>query len=119
MTNDKPVNSLEHLVPATKEDARAIIHKSPNKSCKLDSLPTWLLKDCLDKLLPLITNIVNSSMTADSVSKDFKSARIRSLLKKSGLDQKLLKELQARFKPTLHIEDSREGLRQKSGTPFN
>ena len=50
-----------------------------------------MLKDCLDELLPLITDIVNTSMKAGSVPKDFKSARIIPLLKKSGLDPNLLK----------------------------
>ena len=85
------MNRLDHLVPATEEEVRAIIQKSPNKSCELDHLPTRLLKGSLDELLSLITDIVNASMAAGSVPKDFKSARIRPLLKKSGLDQNLLK----------------------------
>ena len=91
LSDDQLVNCLDHLEPATEEEVREIIRKSPNKSCELDPLPTWLLKECLDELLPLITNIVNSSMKSGSVPKDFKSARIRPLLKKSGLDQDLLK----------------------------
>ena len=91
LSDDQLVNCLDHLEPATEEEVREIIRKSPNKSCELDPLPTWLLKECLDELLPLITNIVNSSMKSGSVPKDFKSARIRPLLKKSGLDQNLLK----------------------------
>ena len=79
------------MIPASEEEVREIIQKSPNKSCELDPIPTWLLKDCLDELLPLITDIVNTSMKAGSVPKDFKSARIRPLLKKSGLDPNLLK----------------------------
>jgi hypothetical protein len=79
------------LVPATEEEVRAIIQKFPNKSCELDPLPTWLLNECLDELLPLITDIVNASMTAGSVPRDFMSAWIRPLLKKSDLDQNLLK----------------------------
>ena len=91
MNNDQLLNRLDHLVSATEEEVREIIQKSPNKSCELDPLPTWLLKECLDELLPLITDIVNASMTAGSVPKDFKSALVRPLLKKSGLDQNLLK----------------------------
>jgi hypothetical protein len=29
-----------------------IIRNPPNKSCELDSIPTWLMKDCLNALLP-------------------------------------------------------------------
>ena len=91
LTDDQIVNCLDHLEPATEKEVREIILKSGNKSCELDPLPTWLLKECLDELLPLITGIVNSSLKSGSVPKEFKSARIRPLLKKSGLDQNLLK----------------------------
>ena len=30
---------------------------SPNKSCEIDPMPTWLLKLCLDELLPIFTKI--------------------------------------------------------------
>ena len=34
----------------------------PVKSCELDPLPTWLLKECKTELVPLITDIVNMSL---------------------------------------------------------
>ena len=43
------------LEPATEEEMRRIFMKSPNKSCELDHIPTWLLKCCLTELLPLNT----------------------------------------------------------------
>ena len=49
-------------MPASEEEVGAIINKSPNTSCELDPVPIWLLKQCLDELLPLVTNIINSSM---------------------------------------------------------
>ena len=36
----------------SEEDVRKIILDSPTKSCLLDAFPTWLLKNCLDSLLP-------------------------------------------------------------------
>jgi len=48
--------------PTSEIELKEIIIKSPNKSCDLDPLPTWLLKKCVDQLLPLITAIVNRSM---------------------------------------------------------
>ncbi len=38
---------------------KKLILKSPTKSCILDPIPAWLLKDCMNKLCPLITNIIN------------------------------------------------------------
>jgi len=82
---------LVAFVPASQEEVRAIIEKSPDKSCELDPVPTWLLKQCLDELLPLVTNIINTSMEESYVPKDFKCAHIRPLLKKPGLDPDTLK----------------------------
>ena len=73
------------------EEVRNVIRKAPEKSCELDPIPTWLLKQCLDELIPLVTAIVNRSMETGSVPLCYKSARIRPLLKKSGLDQETLK----------------------------
>ena len=53
---------LEMFRPTSEVEVKEIIIKSPNKSCDLDPLPTWLLKKCVDQLLPLITAIVNRSM---------------------------------------------------------
>lgn len=64
---------------------------APNKSCDLDPLPTWLLKACIDELVPIITRIINASLSSGSVPTPFKSAVIRPLLKKPGLDSAALK----------------------------
>ncbi len=48
--------------PATADKIRRIIAQSPSTSCDLDPLPTWLLKDCLEELLPIIVQIVNRSL---------------------------------------------------------
>ena len=65
--------------------------KSPDKSCELDPLPTWLLKECIDELLPLVTSIINASLETCYVPQDFKGALIRPLLKKTSLDPDILK----------------------------
>ena len=86
-TNSRLLNFL----PASQEEVRKIIQSSPNKSCELDPIPTWLLKSCLDKLLPVITNIINESFSSCHVPTEFKSAVIRPHLKKPDLDPNVLK----------------------------
>ena len=54
-------------------------------------LPTWLLKECKAELVPLITDIVNMSLRESMIPKSLKTALIRSLLKKNGLDSDILK----------------------------
>ena len=77
---------------ATEAEIWNIIKLSPVKSCELDPLPTWLLKECKDELVPLITDIVNMSLRESMISKSLKTAHIRPLLKKTGLDSDILKK---------------------------
>ena len=44
------------------DDLKNIILFAKPKSCTLDRLPTWLLKNCVDVLLPTITTIMNLSL---------------------------------------------------------
>ena len=82
---------LKQFTCASQKEVKTIIMKSPNKSCELDPVPTWLLKSCVDELLPIITAIINTSLKNSHVPRAFKCARIRPLLKKSGLDPDILK----------------------------
>ena len=51
--------SLTSFAPADEEEVRPIIMQPPCKSCLLDHIPTRILKECIDELLPTITRIVN------------------------------------------------------------
>ena len=55
-----PVNppGLFKFDDALPDDIAKVIKNSPTKSCLLDPWPTFLVKDCLDILLPSITKIV-------------------------------------------------------------
>ena len=62
--NQYAINSiLSSFAPATEAEIVKLINKSASKSCDLDPIPTWLLKLCLDPLLPVITHIVNVSLS--------------------------------------------------------
>ncbi len=63
-----------------------MVFKSPNKFCELDPLPTWIIRDCIEEVLPLLTKIVNLSRTCGEMPDDLKLAIIKPLLKKLGLD---------------------------------
>ena len=49
-------------------------------------MPTKLLKQCVDEVLPMITAIVNKSLTRGHFPSDPKHALIKPHLKKPGLD---------------------------------
>ena len=56
-----------------------------SKLCKIDPMPTTLLKKVLPSVIRLITSIVNSSITKGIFAMTWKTAIICPLLKKSGL----------------------------------
>ena len=80
------VASLKVFEKATAIEVRKVIMNSPNKSCEIDSIPTWLLKECIDELLPLITTLINRSLSTGKFPEHFKEAIIRPRLKKTNSD---------------------------------
>ena len=87
------VNCVDTFTPVSQEEVKRSIQMSPNKSCEIDPMPTWILKLYLDELLSIFTKIINMSLKSAYVPHSFKNARIRPLLKKPGLDQNLCEEL--------------------------
>ncbi len=70
----------------SEDDVRKFIVKSPSKSCDLDPIPTHIVKECLDLLLPAITRIMNKSLQEGVFPSQFLSAIVLPLLKKLGLE---------------------------------
>ena len=58
----------------SQQEIRKIIMKSPSKSCLLDLWPTFLVKECINILLPSITRLVNCSLSEGVVPDEFKKA---------------------------------------------
>ena len=81
-----PDVKLDSFSALTVEDICHVISKSTNASCTLDPIPTWLVKSCLDVLAPSISHMVNLSVRHAYVPDDRKSAIVKPLLKKSGLE---------------------------------
>ena len=91
--------TLSYFEPATEEEISKLIMSVPPKSCSLDPLPTWLLKECLGAALPVITKIVNLSLETGIVPTSMKEAVVIPLLKKASLDQENLKN----FRPVSNL----------------
>ena len=82
---------LDSFTEVSDDDIRKIIHSSPTKSCALDPIPTWLLKKCEDELIPVLTLIVNTSLSCAEFPKELKRAFLTPLIKKIILDAEILK----------------------------
>ena len=76
---------LTIFTQVTQDEIGKIISKSPTKSCLLDPLPTFLIKECIDILLPSITKLVNCSLREGLVPDGFKKAVVTPLIKKASL----------------------------------
>lgn len=58
-----PMASLDEFQPVTPQELSDIILGTKVKSCQLDPLPAVVLKKCLDTLLPVLTKMVNLSLS--------------------------------------------------------
>ena len=88
-TFDPP--KLTVFTQVTQDEIGKIISKSLTKSCLLDPLPTFLIKECIDILLPPITKLVNLSLIEGLVPDGFKKAVVIPLIKKASLPVEDLK----------------------------
>ena len=69
------------------------------KTCALDLLPASVLTKCLQRLLPVITDIVNRSLDEALMPNSFKTALIIPMLKKTNLDTEDFKN----FRPVTNL----------------
>ena len=95
-TENDYITTARHnfFLPVTEEDARRIIMKSLAKACELDPIPTKLLKDNLDILLPTLTSIMCKSLSTGEFSDNLKEALLRPLLKAMQLDHEVFPNFQ-------------------------
>ena len=85
-TQQSSSKSLENFTNLMEDEVEKIIMSMPTKSCKLDAIPTKVLKEISTPLLPLLTKIINLSLTEGLFAEEWKVAIICPLLKKPGLD---------------------------------
>ena len=85
---DKPVVYTNVILRSfrnlSEQDIYDLIQKSAKKSCVLDPLPTTLVCDSLDVLLPVITKLVNTSLSTAHFPTKWKQVIVNPLLKKGA-----------------------------------
>ena len=86
-----PQSLLSTLEPATQDEVSKLIRESTNKSCSLDPCPTWIIKECQGELLPVITHIINLSLSTSIMPDALKEALINPLIKKALLNSEIFK----------------------------
>ena len=90
MTEYSPSGECNHHLsafhPVTENDVRKGIKTPATKSCELDEIPTKMLKSCLEECPGIVTEIVNASLDQGRFVSTWKTAIVRSPLKKPGLE---------------------------------
>ena len=76
------------------------------KSCSLDPTPSWLLKEYKDTLAPVLTTIINTSLSSGIFPMQLKNAMI-------AIISPVLK------KPSLDVDDLKKHYRPVSNLPFS
>jgi hypothetical protein len=77
--------------PVSEDEVKRIVLKSKPTTCSLDPIPTNLLFECIDIVLPSLTEMINDSLTSGTFPNSFKTAVVKPLLKKPSLDPNNLK----------------------------
>jgi len=97
---DSASSLLSSFRECTAAEVRRIIMSSPIKSCTLDPLPTFVVREHVDLLLPYITTMINSSLRQGRLTDAQKHALVvMALLKKTGLDA----SNKANFRPVSNL----------------
>ena len=71
-----PPSSFSKFNPLTEEKVRKLIGSSAKKSSTLDPMPTPLVMDCIDVLLPIMTKMINLSLESGLFADDWKCALV-------------------------------------------
>jgi hypothetical protein len=74
------------FAPVSENEVKKIIMNCPNKSSSLDIIPTWVLKRCLQSMLPVITLLINRSFECGMPTK-YKHALVTPIYKKGSTDK--------------------------------
>ena len=97
-TTDIEPNELSRLLPVdsavenkllgfhllSQEDVFQLVQRSAKKMCPLDPMPTSMVVNCQDKLLSVITCMINSSLSSGYFSPGWKNAPVSPFRKKPG-----------------------------------
>lgn len=84
------VNGFNEFKELSSSDLKHMVTELPNKFCCLDPIPTFLLKECVDELNPIMLYIVNESLKTGVFPGSMKKAVIKPTLKKTNADPDML-----------------------------
>ena len=75
-TDEPKSNFLDNFAPTTNDEIKDIIMNSSSKSCSLDPVPKWLVKEGTDTFVAILTHLVNTSLQSGSVPASLKEVHV-------------------------------------------
>ena len=90
LVEESCISKMDTFELFTETDIRRLLKRSPNAFCAVDTMLTWLVKDCLDVLISPITNIVNKSLSLGVFPRSMKATIVKPLIKKHTMDCNIL-----------------------------
>ena len=84
---DQHDKTLDYFSPLSEDDVIDLVKSMPNKFCSLDPIPTWLFKECLSELLPIVHYIINESLKTGCFPQSMKHAIIKPTIKSNEMDR--------------------------------
>ena len=65
--------------PVTISEPHTVIKNSKPSSCAMDPIPTYLLHECLDDILPTVAHIIDISILSEQFPSNTKTAIVKPL----------------------------------------
>lgn len=86
---------LSEFIPPSNKNTKDVMMSFSNKTCPLDPIPTHIIKDNINLLLPLISKIVRKSVEIGVFPTSLKTSLVRPKLKKHNLEPDLFANYRA------------------------
>jgi hypothetical protein len=83
----------------SEEELVAIVKSMSSKHCDLDPLPTWVVKECIRDLAPVLTSMVNHSLQQSTVAESLQKAIVFPTIKNMYGDREAL----SNYRPVSNI----------------
>ena len=96
---ERHCGSVVTMTPVSCSTVKNTIQSLSNKTCSLDPIPTFVVKNYADSISLIITNIINQSLIAGEFPSLLKSSHVHPRLKKDNLDKEVLKN----YRPVANI----------------
>jgi hypothetical protein len=85
--SDAPLGvDLDVFTPVTVSDVTRVFNRLLNKTSAADPIPTSVLKEVSDLVVPFLTELFNRSLLAGYYPAEFKHASITRIVKNAGLN---------------------------------